>query len=326
MLIASRAVRSRPFLSRGVVAITGMVVLGLGVYVGLGYAVREPRPWVEKILGDVRCYYLRLAYARTLGGAFPHDSDGDGFPDSVESYFGTSATKASEHLPTNIVTRDWATVSLADGQNSDVLPSYVMEPGDRRRVRGHLCWNGERAIFSPGMKMRLSMGAGVPLNWPEVVPVARDGSFELDLEVPRETAETLSNFGDMLSTWIVAAHPVSGEQRVMLIVDIVQKLPSIPCSVEKVAMDDDMRFQMNHEMRKGMKISAVRLRWPQVEKARVLYIEAMDEGTAGSDKAEEWFPIAVHLPESTTYLIAYYYHGVRKGAEGRLRFRVVPVK
>jgi hypothetical protein len=285
--------------------------------------VRAPRSWVEKILVDVRCYYLRLAYARALGGAFPHDSDGDGFPDSFESYLGMSATNASDHPRTNLVTRDWVAVPLADGQNtgsSDVLPSYILQPGERRRVRGHLCWSGERIVFSPGMKVRLSMGAGEPLDWPEVVPVARDGSFEFDLGAPSKTAERLSDFGGMLSTWIVA------EQRVMLIVDIVQKLPSMPCSVEEVAMDEDMRFQMNHEMRKGMKVSAVRLRWPQVEKARVLYIEAMDVGTAGDDRAEEWFPIAVHRPESTTYLLAYYYYGGRRGERVRLKFRVTPAK
>lgn len=301
-------------------AIVGMSLLCGGVYVGLGYAVQKPQPWVEKILGDVHCYYLRLAYARALGGAFPHDSDGDGFPDSVENYLGTGATKASEHLTTNMVTRDWVAVPLGDNGNADVVPSYLMEPGERRRVHGHLCWNGERIVFSPGMKMNLSMAAGVPLNWPEVVPVATDGSFAFDLEVPSGRGQTLINFDNVQGTWIAF------EQRVMLVINVARRLPAIPCSVEEVAMDGDMRFQMNHEIRKGTKVSAVRLRWPRVGKAQGLYIEAMDEGTAGGDGTEEWFPIGFHQPESRTYLIAYYYDGARRGKQARLKFRIVPVK
>jgi hypothetical protein len=303
--------RSRPFLTRLVLAGAGMGVLGLGVYVGLGYAVREHRPWVVRVLGEVRCYELRMAYARVLAGAFPQDSDGDYFPDSVEDYFGASA-----HPRAGFVSRRQGVMPLDSGSEAYVFdtPSYFLQPGERRRVRARISY-GERLDFSPGMQLRLNWAGGVYMQWPELLPVGTDGSFEFDLAIPSDGK------GD---TWIMAVHPISGTSYGGVIVDIVWKLPPVVCTVEEVALDDDMRFHVQHLARGKAKVSVVRLTWPRVENAGRYYVEAMDEEVAGGGAEEGWFPVRVCGPDVTTCLLGYRYGESWAGREGRLKFRVVP--
>lgn len=307
-----------------------MTLLGAGIYVGLGYAVRERFPWVESVFGHERVLALEMSYLRALGGLMSEDNDGDFFPDSAELYARTKPNDPLDHPPTILINSDWAISGVERGLVGTVRqydPLFVCHPGERRRIRARVVLaNGQRSTFRPGMRLRLTGGISPPAL-PESVPVATDGWVEFDLAITEDIVIPARSSGIRPTKGMMLVHPVTKEEFGHFYVDLVWRQPPFPCAVDENPSGDDVSEERSFNEDKTLHFA--RLTWapPPVGTADVVYLEATPGGAGGDESNQEWFPVAFLRPDSSSYLLTYRHTAYsRSSRPGALKFRVVPAR
>ena len=160
---------SRRFVVRLTLAVLGMLVLSLGAYVGLGWAIRSQHSWLLENVPRERYERLYNSYARAAAALFPADSDNDHACDGLEWFCQTN--------PNNVLDRPQAALEklgTAPGEDRsrndfrtamgevDLRPQseryFVVN--QRRRVRGFHKFTDVDAPFSQNLHLRLAARRG----------------------------------------------------------------------------------------------------------------------------------------------------------------------
>jgi hypothetical protein len=310
-----------------------MLLFCLAGYIGVGWLVRKPIPWLLGFFGEERCFEVHSAYLRMLGRLFPADGDSDGFPDMAERYMGSNPHDPN-YRPDLVILGD----NVAGFELGIVLPeqmqkvggAYLLAPGERRRIRIRVGITGmeygRTAVFSPGMRLltkvdppgRPCLPGQPPSDGPLWVPVAVDGTMEFDLFIPSDAKVT--SFASALDTLsppsIDAENPLSGTGVYPGAFIVGWRLPPIPCTAVEVPLDDPVRAQLWVPYQKLM---LARIAWQPIDRSGLFLIEATCD-----ESGREWFPIGICPAEDRSCLVT----GAMAltGYRGPLKFRVVPTR
>jgi hypothetical protein len=328
-------VRAHPFLTRLALATLGLLVLTAGGIVALGWAVsygNSPiQVWVSDQLGEDRWERLHCGYARILGAVFPADSDGDGFPDSVERYERSGPDNPASYP-------DWTFLKdMGDDLGFTALDfemhresgCLLLQPGERRHMRLRIGIRDHPASFAPHAKWGLysdsSAGPMALLALPGeseaqkslLVPVSREGFMDFDLVAPVD-AESLG--GRVFDVWGTNPKGRPGDDAARALdVAVASPLPSLPCSTKDVSIEEVAEGEGDYHFVDGKRL--VRVMWEPAKMSGPCFIEATRDQTG-----RNWRVVAVGSIEQPGYLIAYELHETPPGHWGPLRFRVVPTR
>jgi hypothetical protein len=329
LISASRSVPARHILSRFLFALFGMLLLAAACYVWLGWALYKKSPRLRNSLGEKQFQNLTFAYARALAWLRSKDSDGDGFPDSLEFYLGTNPKDRSSHPPTDFIFDDWGIqfIGVNTGTSEDVnlFPHFVLQPGERRHIRARLGAREQkgigphRLVFSPGMQLLLApaypalscLAGGTPGPNPLLIPVSADGVMEFDLVVPNNPDAYDLN----AAIGIYAEQPGSRETLGMFSIRIARRQEPIPCKVEE--------YSSGTSFRPPKDMHTIRLTWEPANPKELFFIEATRDETG-----REWFPIGIGTQSgiNPAFVTSYEIMDTPYSHHGPLRFRVIPVK
>lgn len=334
MVVSSRSVRSHPLLTRLIVASVAMAVIGLIVFIGLAYVVRQRPPWLVTKLGPKRVNALEEAYTRFLGGLAPRDRDGDSFPDSVEVYLGSDPADSNIHANVCFATDGtygWGVLihrgDRDDGFTSVKSPDFVVEPGRSERIRGRLVrlvargqargW-AQPLVFGPGSRVQLKSDTLAPPNLPESASVSTDGVVEFEITIP---GKAVGSDGDRVT--VSMFHPGTKTEYGTMTIDAVWRLPPLACTSEKKE-SDHAYFAKRTISPLTLGVPYTRLTWERspADEADFLYLEA----TPSDGEGEHWFPVAMREVVSSTCLVTYQSKISRLTKEGALKFRIVPAR
>jgi hypothetical protein len=322
-------VRSRPFLTRLLLAALGMLIFCLLGVIGIGWAVRAPSYQFAQWAGYDRVTRVHHAYLRALGTILPADRDGDGFPDSVEWYLKSDPGDPGRYPKTDFLlesTRSFVAEEVAGELLWHGDCRFVVCPGERCHVRLQMGIGYGPAVFAPGMRVLLHPEQpGCLLSLPDgaspapwlLVPMATDGTLNFDVLVPADAEGT----GQMSEPTIRAIHPVSGSAMGFAHFAIARRLPTVPVTVKELPPDSPDRYTGP-----GRTIiltgPVVALDWkPVAEPLGPYLIEASQEPATG-----DWFPIAICDFYRHSAIIQYSFQDPRLRANGRLSFRVIPTR
>lgn len=92
----------RRFLLRFGLAMLGMLALGLFVFIGIGWVVSRQPSWLLRVMDDNKRNLLWTWYAQASDGLAPWDSDGDGFGDGLELFYGTDSRNPYNSPPFDV--------------------------------------------------------------------------------------------------------------------------------------------------------------------------------------------------------------------------------
>jgi hypothetical protein len=92
----------RRFVIRLALSVVAMLVFCGGVFFGLGWAVTRRSDATARVFGADRFNRLYTWYLRTADGLDPWDSDGDGFSNGLEMFFGSDPWNPKDYPDTNV--------------------------------------------------------------------------------------------------------------------------------------------------------------------------------------------------------------------------------
>jgi hypothetical protein len=315
-----------------------MLVLCVAGVIGVGWAVRDPSPWLLEVVGRERVYRVHFAYARFMGAIWRRDGDGIGIPDSVRWYLQLGrmmvpmeAEFLDESSDRGFTAREFFTNAFHERHWK-----FVVEPGERRHMHERIGIGGSRASFARGMRVlltpqatmratlprtMLSLPGGTPTGEPLLVPVAPDGTLDFDIVIPADAVNTHEQGSLGIRVDHAVAKRLSGLYYFgSFAFGIGWRRPPIPFVAEEIPPDSSLRaVPPTDKLVKGP-LSA--LHWERLADPRgICLIEATRDPSG-----QVWYPVTI-VPSGHSHAdIIYWLTGFSAGATGPMRFRVTPIK
>ena len=310
----------------------GLLLVCLLLYVGFGWLVSRKQPWLERLAGRERFYRWYQSYAKTAATLLPGDRDGDGVCDGLELFLGTDPGNASS-CPRMYLILDHGGFEIFPRAEMKELPlpnelvsfdGSLLRPGERREVHSQIIIGGavDVATFPSSFRLRLTPPAGIALatvggpfvTGPLVVPVARDGSIDFEIQ-----ASTESRSGKRYPGNISMANAATGTILFSTPIQIGGTEGALAATVDEVRKENPLYAQFS--FREPEKMRFLRLQWTTISPGTpwILVEAARDTPDA------KWYPIYLCSGRQTSCLLAQRRVANRfNDYTGPLRFRIVP--
>jgi hypothetical protein len=281
---------------------------------------------VVLLLGKDRFQRMSTSYTQAASTLRPGDFDRDGVCDGCEFFQRTDPRNPMDHPEFGARWDTGGFVANAKLFTNRTEPAWLLndvewhQPGKRQRVRGWLMIESRPATFPRGFQLRLTPSRRALLGHPGddpaapslVVPVAHDGYFIFDLQMPTHAVN------DLPLVSVVIDNAATNESLGNLTVRCVWPQEPLVPTVTKVPPEE----WLPEVTADGAEDHPVfLLAWPPVpEPADNVLIEA-----ARDDENADWFPIALRSANEPSCPVRQFLRGPFHPYTGPLKFRVVPI-
>lgn len=190
----------RRFLFRFGLALLGMLALCLFIFVGLGWVVSRQSWLLAKVMSPKSQDRLWSWYAHASDGLAPWDSDGDGFSDGLELFYGTDSRNPHNSPPFHVsnIYIDQRASFIGEWQHFILraetgVPGFSVVPGTLLE------------ISSPPSIMHFRRHAGDPAVATLPIRIGADGILEFDF-----TFAAAIDLAARISAPVVVTNPRNG--------------------------------------------------------------------------------------------------------------------